>query len=373
MTNISIQSSHNGYLSAGLSPYVPLSTQHHQLHAAHHSIMPPPAQLNQNLDASSFQFATAYHPNGYSTIPMHPHARTDSLTNSTPLIAGYAPAALSSHQPPTQQLVSHQQWIPTHHHPNQLGHLHTINTMQPTHHTAAMRSSPTASNMTHQQIINFQHHSTIPTVSIVQNSAGNLVQQQQITSNLSRPNTPSPTSNNSSNNPQQIQSQNNNSNNQSINNANLAQLSTSNVSGGSNQATPQPSLTPNAIQHQSQNWYSNTHYSSTTPTPIPHPSLTTTPQQQTNLIPTNPNVTCQTNPSAAFSQAITFGYPPTGYIPTAGLMPAAPAHWQQPQNPYIYGNYCLYFVYQNYNLQNKHFEKNNASPQFIQMVNIIDK
>ena len=179
MTNISIQSHNNGYLSglsnlSSLSPYVPFSTQHHhQLHAAaahsnihshHHSIMPPPAQINhQNLDTSSFQYA-AYHPNnGYSTIPIHAHNARSAVDNlnaasTTPLLAGYA---LSTQHHPTShhhhQLVS-QPWpsLQTHHphhHPNQLGHLHSI---QPTH---SMQSSPgSASNLnTHSQPINLQH------------------------------------------------------------------------------------------------------------------------------------------------------------------------------------------------------------------------
>ena len=306
-----MQSSHNGYLS-GLSPYVPhhtISTQPppHQLHAAHHSIMPPP----QNLD-TSFQFA--YHPNGYSTI--HPTLHHNTHRTDSPLIAGYAPAPHHPQaiQPPSHQLVS-QPWPLGHHHPvaNQLGHLHTI----PAHHS--MQTSPTASNITphHQSILQQQ---AMPAVPIIQNCGGtNLVQQQQqqtTVTNISRPNTPSSSSNvtNSNLQQQQIQSQQQTSSNSNqANNANLAQLNTNQPQ---QIQQPQPSVTPTAI-HQPQTWYSHP-YSSTTP--VPHPSSTNLPHQAVN---------------PAFSQAhITFGYPTTGYVPAGTLMPT---HWQH-QNPYLYGN-----------------------------------
>lgn len=321
-----MQSSHNnGYLS-GLSTYMPLATPHHQLHAAHHhSIMPPPAQNALDSSAAAFQFAAAaaaaasyHHPNSYSTaIPIHPHHSThhSRTENTTPLIAGYAPTPLSNQPPSHHQLVSHQPWpLPSY----PLGHLHS---MQPSaaqhHHQQPHHSmqSPTASNIVaHQQA-----------VSIIQNnSAGNLIQQQQQqqNANLSRPGSPigslSTSNNNStaSNNP----TAGGTPNSQSTNNANLAQLNSSNPIH-----TPQ-SVTPTAM-HQ-QNWYPNTHYSSSTPTPVPHPSLG---GQPPGLIANPPGpLHGQANP--AFSQAITFGYPPAAYVP-AGLMSAA--HWQQ--NPYVYG------------------------------------
>lgn len=328
MTNISMQSSHNnGYLS-GLSPYAPLSTPHHQLHAAHHphSIMPPPAQNALDTSAAAFQFAAAaayHHPNSYSTaIPIHPHhsahhSRAENLANAAPLIAGYAPTPLSSQPASHHQLVSHQPW-PLSSYP--LGPLHSMQPTAPQHHHQpphhpAMQSSPTAL-AAHQQA-----------VSIIQNnSAGNLIQPQN--AELSRPDSPaslSASNNNStvSNNP----TTGGTPNSQSTNNANLAQLNTSNPI-----PTPQ-SVTPTAM-HQ-QNWYPNTHYSSSTPTPVPHPSLG---GQPPGLIANPPGpLHGQANP--AFSQAITFGYPPAGYVP-AGLMSAA--HWQQ--NPYpVYGMKIVLF------------------------------
>ena len=213
MTNISMQSSHNnGYLS-GLTPYVPLSTPHHQLHAAHHhhSIMPPPAQNTLDTSAAAFQFAAAaaaatyHHPNSYSTaIPIHHphhsahHSRPESLANTTPLIAGYAPTPLSSQPASHHQLVSHHQPWPLPSYP--LGHLHSMQPSAQHHHQQQppphhSMQSPTAPNIiAHQQA-----------VSIIQNnSASNLIQQQQ--QNLSRPGSPvslSTSNNNStaSNNP----------------------------------------------------------------------------------------------------------------------------------------------------------------------------
>lgn len=286
MTNISMQSSHNGYLS-GLSPYVPqLSSQAgtHQLHAVH-TIMPPPQQA-QNLDTSFHQFA--YHPNSYSTMHHSIH-NAHTRQENAPLISSFAPH--HSIQTPSHQLVSSQTPWPLAHPANQLGHLHTI---QPHH---SMQTSPNSSNAHHQSILP-QPQGAIPAVTIIQNNSGNLVQQQ-----TSEPNTPSSTPN--SNLLQQPQQQSNSSNQQS--NANLVQPQIQH---------PQPSITPtnHPIHHQA--WY--------------HP--------QTNLI-ANPNTNAlqpgQQSMNPAFSQAIAFSYPP-GY---GTLM--STAHWQPHQNPYLYGN-CIF-------------------------------
>lgn len=325
-----MQSSHNnGYLS--LSPYVPLSSPHHQLHATghhHHSIMPPPAQnAIDTSSAAAFQFATAayHHPNSYSTaIPIHPHphsthSRGESLAGTAPLIAGYAPTPLSSGQPPSHhhQLLSHQPWPLSSYPP--LGHLHSMQPTAPQHHHQqhhSMQSSPTAA----PSGLAAPHQ--LQTTPIISNN-GNL---QQPNANLSRPDSPVSlsTSNNASttsNNPAAAAGT---PNNQSINNASLAPLNSS----SSQIHTPQ-SVTPTAM-HQA-NWYPNTHYSSSTPTPVPHPSLAAQPP---GLI-ANPPAALHGQANPAFSQAITFGYPPAGYVP-AGLMSAT--HWQQP-NPYVYGKF----------------------------------
>lgn len=323
MTNISIQSSHNGYLS-NLSPYVShhhpqITTQPsgHQLHAAHHTtIMPPP----QNLD-TSFQYA---YPNGYSA--MHP-LNHNAHTENAPLIAGYAPI---SHQHPTalqtsHQLISSQPAWPLAHHPaattNQLGHLHTINTI-PTH---SMQTSPTHH---HHQSMHLQTNAPITAVPILQTSSNaNFIQQpsQQQPTNLSRPDTPLSNSNVNSINLQSNTSGSTSNSTAQQTNVNLAQLN-------SNQQIPQQpqqSLTPTAIQSQA--WYPHPFSS----TPVAHPS--------TNLIAASTNTAAslqsahhQAQNPAFSSQAITFGYSTAGYVPTPGtFMPTT--HWHQ--NPYIYGNY----------------------------------
>lgn len=350
MTNISMQSSHNGYLPT-ISPYgMPLSSP--QLHAAHAG-MPPSSMHNQNLNLdTSFQFA--YHPNSFNAIPIHTHPHNTSagenLTNQ-PLLAGYAPTMQTIPTQPPSAHPAAAQWsiaahtaIPI----NPLGqpqsHLHT-QTIQP--HHSMQSNSPTATNLissTHnpstltpqqqQQPTSLQqtqsHKSaSLPAVqqSIVQstsNSSGNLVQQTTST-NISPSNTPSSTTTNNQS--------------QQTSNSNLAQLNTS----SNQQIQQQPQPVPIHHNVPPQNWYSNPHlYSST---PIPHP---------TNLI-ANPNAgIAQANQPGAqvvvpfsHSQAVTFGYqagyPATGYVPANLMQVSTP--WQQSMNPYVYGKYINFQIF----------------------------